>query len=122
MTPDVLHGLPGYGADVKTNRAEARSIMQRLGYGPEKRLGVTISTRYVEGYRDAAVIAISQLKETYIDGQLEVIETANWFPRVMRKDYTVGVTVSEGGLDEPDQKFYETYVCGAERRISVRCT
>jgi hypothetical protein len=29
---------------------------------------------------------------------------------VMRKDYTVGVTVSEGGLDEPDQQFYETYV------------
>jgi peptide/nickel transport system substrate-binding protein len=121
MTPDVLHGLPGYGADVKTNRAEARSIMQRLGYGPEKRLGVTISTRNVEGYRDAAVIAISQLKETYIDGQLEVIETANWFPRVMRKDYKVGVTVSEGGLDEPDQKFYETYVCGAERNYTGYC-
>jgi peptide/nickel transport system substrate-binding protein len=121
MTPDVLHGLPGYGADVQTNRAEARSIMQRLGYGTEKRLGVTISTRNVEGYRDAAVIAISQLKETYIDGQLEVIETANWFPRVMRKDYAVGVTVSEGGLDEPDQKFYETYVCGAERNYTGYC-
>jgi peptide/nickel transport system substrate-binding protein len=36
----------------------------------------------------------------------------------MRKDYTVGVTVSEGGLDESDQKFYETYVCGADRNYT----
>jgi len=67
------------------------------------------------------VIAISQLKEIYIDAQLEVIETANWFPRVMRKDYKVGTTVSEGGLDEPDQKFYETYACGADRNYTGYC-
>src|SRR6267378_2212752 len=121
MTSDVLYGLPGYGPDVQKNRAEAHSIMQQLGYGPDKRLAVTLSTRNVEGYRDAAVIAISQLREIYIDGQLELIETANWYPRVTRKDYTVGVTVSEGGLDEPDQKFYETYLCGAERNYSGYC-
>jgi peptide/nickel transport system substrate-binding protein len=107
--------LPGYCPDVQENRAEARAIMQRLGYRPDKRLAVTLSTRNVEGFRDAAVIAISQLREIYIDGQLELIETANWYPRVTRKDYTVGVTVGEDGLDEPDQKFYETYFCGAER-------
>jgi peptide/nickel transport system substrate-binding protein len=67
------------------------------------------------------VIAISQLREIYIDGELEVIDTANWFPRVIRKDYSVGVTVSEGGLDEPDQKFYETYVCGADRNYTGYC-
>ena len=80
-----------------------------------------MSTRDVPGYRDAAVIAISQLREIYIDGELEPIDTANWFPRVIRKDYTVGVTVSEGGLDEPDQKFYETYVCGADRNYTGYC-
>jgi len=81
-----------------------------------------VSTRNVEGFRDAAVIAISQLREIYIDGQLELIETANWYPRVTRKDYAVGVTVAEGGLDEPDQKFYETYVCGADRNYSGYCS
>ena len=121
MPPDVLHELSGYGPDVQKNRSEARAIMQRLGYGPEKRLKVTMSTRNVEGYRDAAVIAISQLSQIYIDGQLELIETANWFPRVIRKDYTVGVTVAEGGLDEPDQKFYETYACGADRNYTGYC-
>jgi peptide/nickel transport system substrate-binding protein len=121
MPPDVLHTLPGYGPDVAKNRVEAQAIMQSLGYGPDKRLPVTLSTRNVEGYRDAAVIAISQLRDIYIDAQLELIETANWFPRVIRKDYTVGVTVAEGGLDEPDQKFYETYVCGADRNYTGYC-
>jgi len=121
MPPDVLHSLPGYGPDVSKNREEARTIMHRLGYGPDKRIAVKVSTRDVPGYRDAAVIAISQLREIYIDAELEAIDTANWFPRVMRKDYKVGVTVAEGGLDEPDQKFYETYVCGAERNYSGYC-
>jgi peptide/nickel transport system substrate-binding protein len=121
MPPEVLQTLPGYGPDVQNNRAEARAILQRLGYGLEKRLAVTLSTRNVEGYRDAAVIAISQLREIYIDPQLELIETANWYPRVTRKDYTIAVTVSEGGLDEPDQKFYETYACGADRNYTGYC-
>jgi len=121
MPPEVLYRLPGYGPDVVNNRIEARGIMQRLGYVPDKRLAVKVSTRDVPGYRDAAVIAISQLREIYIDGELEPIDTANWFPRVIRKDYTVGVTVAEGGLDEPDQKFYETYVCGADRNYTSYC-
>jgi peptide/nickel transport system substrate-binding protein len=121
MPPDVLYSLPGYGPDVAKNRAEALAIMHKLGYGPDKRLAVKLSTRDVAGYRDPAVIAISQLRDIYIDGELEPIDTANWFPRVIRKDYTVGVTVAEGGLDEPDQKFYETYVCGADRNYTGYC-
>jgi peptide/nickel transport system substrate-binding protein len=121
MTPDVLHTLPGYGADVGRNREAARAIIQKLGYGPDKHLAVKVSTRDVQGFRDAAVITISQLREIWIDGELDVIETANWYPRVTRRDYKVGVTVSEGGLDEPDQKFYETYICGAERNYSNYC-
>ena len=121
MTPDVLQTLPGYGPDVAKNRAEAREIMKKLGYGPDKPLSVKMSTRDVPGYRDAAILAISQLREIWIDSELEPIDTANWFPRVIRKDYKIGVTVAEGGLDEPDQKFYETYVCGADRNYSGYC-
>jgi peptide/nickel transport system substrate-binding protein len=121
MTPDALQSLPSYAPDVAKNRADARDIMQKLGYGPDKRLSFKLSTRNVEGYRDAAVIAISQLREIYIDAELELIDTANWFPRVMRKDYKLGVEVATGGLDEPDQKFYENYVCGAERNYTGYC-
>ena len=96
-------------------------MMRKLGYGPDNRLAVKLSTRNVPGYRDAAVVAISQLREVYIDAELELIDTANYFPRIMRKDYKLAVEVSTGGLDEPDQKFYENYVCGAERNLTGYC-
>src|SRR6059058_2429781 len=47
MPPEMLETVPGYGPDVQKNRAEARAIMQKLGYGPDKRLEVTVSTRDV---------------------------------------------------------------------------
>jgi peptide/nickel transport system substrate-binding protein len=121
MPPEVLQTLPGYGADVAKNREGARDIMKRLGYGPNQRLPVTLTTRNAGGYRDAAVLLIDQLKEIYIDGTLNAIDTTQWYPTVMRKDYTVGLTVSENGLDDPDQQFYENFACGAERNYTGYC-
>ena len=122
MPPEVLQTLPGYGPDVAKNRAEARAIMNKLGYGPDKPLEVTVTTRNAAAYRDAAVLLIGQLKEIYIDGTLNAIDTTQWYPTVMRKDYTVGVTVSENGLDDPDQQFYENFSCGAERNYTGYCS
>ncbi|HWX32706.1 MAG TPA: ABC transporter substrate-binding protein [Steroidobacteraceae bacterium] len=121
MSPEELRRLPGYDPDIAKNRAEARAITQKLGYGPDKRLPVTVSTRNVSGYRDAAVILIDQLKEIYIDGQLENIDTTQWYPRILRKDFTVGLNVSESAVDDPDQQFYENYVCTAERNYTGYC-
>src|SRR5215469_8308589 len=98
MPPDVLMNLPVYAADAQSSRREARALMEKLGYGPSKRLAVTVSTRNVPAYRESAVLMIDQLKEIYIDGQLEPIETVNWFPKVIRKDYSVGFTVTETAL------------------------
>jgi len=121
MTPDVLEQLPGYAPDIAKNRDEGRALMRKLGYGPDNRLAVKLSTRNVPGYRDAAVVATSQLREVYVDAELDVVDTANYFPRIMRKDYKLAVEVSTGGLDEPDQKFYENYVCGADRNLTGYC-
>ena len=121
MPPDVLMNLPVYAADAQSSRREARALMEKLGYGPSKRLAVTVSTRNVPAYRESAVLMIDQLKEIYIDGQLEPIETVNWFPKVIRKDYSVGFTVTETALDDPDQMYYENYVCGAERNYTGYC-
>ena len=121
MPPEVLADLPTYGPDVAKNRAEAREIMKKLGYGPDKRLGVTVTTRNVQAYRDPAVLLIDQLKEIYIDGVLDAVDTPQWYPKVMRKDYMVGVTVGENGLDDPDQQFYENYACGSERNYTGYC-
>ena len=47
MPEEMLRQVPGYDPDVEKNRAEAREIMKKLGYGPDKRLQVTVSTRNV---------------------------------------------------------------------------
>ena len=55
--------------------------MEKLGYGPDNRLEVKVSTRNVPIFRDPAVILIDQLKEIYIDGVLERSTPPTGFPR-----------------------------------------
>src|SRR5205814_1003078 len=121
MPEEMLRTLPGYDPDVQKNRAAARTIMQKLGYGPDKRLAITVSTRNIPPYRDPAVILIDQLKEIYIDGVLDTLDTTQWYPTLARRDFTVGLNVTETGVDDPDQQFYENYVCGAERNYTGYC-
>jgi peptide/nickel transport system substrate-binding protein len=121
MPPDMFKALPGYDPDVGRNRADARKIMEGLGYGPDKRIAVKVSIRNIAPTRDPAVILIDQLKQIYIDGELETVDTTQWYPKVMRKDFSVGMVVSENGLDDPDAQFYESYVCGAERNYGGYC-
>jgi peptide/nickel transport system substrate-binding protein len=121
LPADVLQTLPGYGGDVAKNRAEARAIMQKLGYGADHRLKMKVATRDTPSYRDPAVILIDQLKDVYIDGELETIDTTNWFPKVTRKDFTVGLNLTAGFLDDPDPTFYANYVCGAESNYNGYC-
>src|SRR5947209_13315316 len=47
MPPEVLMSLPAYATDVQSNRGQARALMEKLGYGPAKRLAVTVTTRKV---------------------------------------------------------------------------
>ena len=121
MPPEMLATLPGYGPDIQKNRAEAREIMEKRGYGPDNRLALTLSSRNIPAYRDPAVILIDQLKEIYIDAVLEPVETANWFPKIYRKDYTIAINGTESGVDDPDQQFYENFVCGAVRNYTGYC-
>ena len=121
MPKDMLTAIPGYGPDVKASRDEARRLMAAAGFGPEKRLKVKISTRNVAIYREPAVILIDQLKDIYIDAELEVVETANWFAKVARKDYTVGLNLTGNAVDDPDQAFYENFACTSERNYTQYC-
>ena len=118
MPPDVLHTMPGYGPDVAANRAEAKKIMEKLGYGPDKHLGIKLSTRDIPAWRTPAVLLSSQLKEIYIDAELDIVDTTQWYPKVMRKDYTVGAVPMETGVDDPDQMFYENFYTGAARNYA----
>jgi len=121
MPAERLATLPGYGDDAKKNREEARAIMKKFGYGPDNRLAVKVTTRNIAVYRDPAAILIDQLKEIYIDGELEMIETANWVPKLIRKDFKIGLNVLGTAVDDPDVVFYQNYVCSSARNYPGYC-
>jgi len=121
MPKDMLETIPGYGPNVEASREAARKLMEKAGYGPAKHLPVKVSTRNIAVYRDPAVILIDQLKSIYIDGELDVVETANWFSKVARKDYALGLNLTGNAVDDPDQSFYENYSCNSERNYTNYC-
>src|SRR3979411_2606449 len=107
MPRESVQELRGYGPDVQKNREDARAMMRSLGYGPDNRLKVKVSARNIAWYRDPAAILIDQLKEIWIDAELDTVETANWVPKLMRKDFTVAMSLSGSAVDNPHNQDYE---------------
>jgi peptide/nickel transport system substrate-binding protein len=121
MPPEVLKTMAGYGGDIEKNRAEARKIMESKGYSASNPLKVKVSTRDIAIYRDPGVILIDQLKQIYVDGELEVVDTTIWHAKAARKDYTIGMNLTGMSVDDPDPVFYENYACKSERNYTQYC-
>ena len=64
------------------------------------------------------MVLISQLREIYIDAELELVDTAVWYAKMAKKDFIVGAVPIESGVDDPDQMFYENYYTGAARNYA----
>lgn len=95
--------------------------MEGLGYGPDKRLRIKVITRNIPSYRDPAVIFVDQLREIYIDAELEIIESAVYYSTVTAKRFTVALNMTGSAVDDPDQHFYENYACGSIRNYDGYC-
>ena len=121
LPPEILKTLPGYDPDVEKSRKLARKLMSALGYGPDKPLKVKVAARNLQEFRDTSVILMDQLKQIGIDADLDLIETANWFTRLARRNYQIGFIFSLASVDDPDQILYENYTCGAERNYLGYC-
>jgi peptide/nickel transport system substrate-binding protein len=89
--------------------------------GPTSGSPSSVAARNTPTYRDPAVILIDQLKEIWIDGELDPVETANWFPKLARKEYQIGLNNTGSGVDDPDQQFFENYGCGSEHNYTGYC-
>jgi peptide/nickel transport system substrate-binding protein len=113
--------LPGYGPDTARNIAEAQAIMQKLGYSEARPLAIKIQTRNLATYREPAVIIADQLKKIYINGELDILETPQWYARLARKDYTIGLNVTGVSVDDPDGNIVENFSCQSERNYTQYC-
>ena len=121
MPEEMMQKLPGYDSDVKSSRTQAQEIVRSLGYGPENGMKLTITTRNLSDFRDPASIAADQLKNVWIDSDVEPVETANFIPKLMRSEFSLALTAIGSGLDDPDQTFYENYVCDSKRNYTHYC-
>jgi peptide/nickel transport system substrate-binding protein len=117
----MFASVPGYGPDVQKNREQARALMKKAGYGPDKHLKLKVSTRGISLYKDPAVILAGQLKDIWIDADVDIIETSQWFMKVSRKEYSVGLNTTGNGVDDPDQNFFENFSCKSERNYPGYC-
>ena len=62
MPKEMLAKLPGYGPPAE-QQAEARKIMESLGYNASNRLKLKVSTRDFNSYKNPAVILVDQLNK-----------------------------------------------------------
>jgi len=60
------------------------------------------------------------LKEAYIEGELEPIDTTAYFPKIQRKDFTVGLSLQSSGPD-PDSILDLFYGCGSNLNWDGYC-
>jgi peptide/nickel transport system substrate-binding protein len=121
MPKEMMNDLPGYDRDAKRSRAEAQKIMRSLGYGPDNRIRLKIMTRNLPDFRDPAGILADHLKNVWIDADLELVETANFNPKLARSDFVFATTAIGSALDDPDQNFYENYICDSARNYTHYC-
>jgi peptide/nickel transport system substrate-binding protein len=112
--------LPGFG-DPAANRVEAKKLLAKAGYGPEKPLKLAVSTRAVARYVDIASFVIDQLKRVAIEATLEQVETGIWHPKLTRREYDMAVNLTGIGPDDPDANLYENFKCGSPRNYSDYC-
>lgn len=120
MPAEMLNDVFSYG-DVKKNREEGRALMRKAGYGPDKKLKTKVSTRNIATFRDPAVILLDQLREVYVEAELDVIETSVYYAKVFKKEFTVGLNLTGSAVDDPDQNLYENYSCGSLRNYTNYC-
>ena len=121
MPKAVLEKLPGYSGTLAERQAEAHKIMSELGYGPNNRLKIKVSTRDFTTYKEPAVILVDQLNKLFFDAELEIIETAIWFGRAARQDYTIAFNLSGVAIDDPDVTITENFHCKSENNFTKYC-
>ena len=121
LPPDRLAQLPGYGPDIAKNRAQARQLMEKLGYGPNNHLAIKVSASDIRFYKDPAVVLMDQLKEIYIDSELEAIDSTRYYPKIMRREFDVGLNLQTSGPD-PDPILDIFYGCGSSLNWDGYCS
>ena len=114
-------GVEGWTGSMEQKREAARRLMRAAGFGPETPLRVKVITRDIPSYRDPAVIMIDQLKQIFIEAELQTLDTALWYTQLQRGGWALAMNQNGSAIDDPDVILFENYLCGGDRNYSRYC-
>ncbi len=109
--------LPGYGADVAANRAEAKKLMAEAGY-PN---GFESSMIVRKGSENLGVYVTDQLKQIGINAPMKILDSGPAYDAALARQYDFLPWGHGLALDDPDAHYSELYICGAFRDYSGMC-
>jgi hypothetical protein len=72
-------------------------------------------------YIDFAAFVVSEFKNVGVEATLKQIDTAQWHPMAIRREFLIGANLTGLGIDDPDANFYENYACGSPRNYGAYC-
>lgn len=121
LNSEELAKLPGY-RDQAQDKAEARRLLAEAGYGPDRPLKVTVSTRAFDTFMETATWVVAELNGVGIQATLEPIETVAWYVRLAKREFVIGVNRTASAAADPDAVLRENYSCGALRNYSDYCS
>jgi peptide/nickel transport system substrate-binding protein len=113
--------LPGYRGSER-DKAEARQLLAAAGVTAAKPLRVELTTRNIAIYVDLASFVADQLRLVGIEATVKQVDTAQYFPALVRREYQLGANLTASGVDDPDGYLYENYRCGASRNYTDYCS
>ena len=115
-----LRSLAGAGRPAE-EKAKARALLAEAGFGGGSPLKLELQTRGLPAFLDLASFLATELKRVGIDATVRQVETSQWEPQKIRRDFLFGADRTAMEPDDPDATFYEHYACGSPRNYSGYC-
>ncbi len=101
MGAEELAKMPGYGADVAANRAEARKLLAEAGF-PDG-FETTLTARKAAGtHEDRALFLADQFAKIGVKATLNVQEFAVYFETMNARQFDIATNVVSALTDDPD--------------------
>lgn len=91
LPDDEVAKLPGMG-NADEDKARARLLLAQAGYGPQHPLRVNVSVRNIDTSVDSGTWVVAELRSVGVDAVLETVESAQWYAKLARRDFTMGST------------------------------
>lgn len=101
MSAEDLAKMPGYGADVEANRAEARRLLAEAGF--PNGFETTLTARKAAGtHEDRALFLADQFAKIGVIAKLQIQESAVYFDTMNARQFDIATNVISALADDPD--------------------